>query len=264
MKDLIKKIAEFHKDYESKDLTESERIKNKKKYLKSPKEALFFVLSCSFYQGRRDELSKNFEEKAKKVLEEFYKNNITTKSPERITEKDKLQKRYKRLYKLLDDGGVSKEGDRLMVISLINLIQSNDEKNIVCFLIEKIKSGKVAEAYKNLDDVWSIGEKIASLILRDIVSNHKLEEYLKKKEDYYFLQPIDTWVHQVSKKLKLTNKNKDKIYKDEAKDLTNKCFKLGVNPIHYNQGAWYIGSNSLEILLKEWTKKQKQFLKNTE
>jgi len=44
--------------------------------------------------------------------------------------------------------------------------------------------------------------------------------------------------------------DRDKIYRDEAKDITDKCFELGVNPIHYNQGAWYIGSNSLQILLK--------------
>ena len=47
--------------------------------------------------------------------------------------------------------------------------------------------------------------------------------------DYYFLQPIDTWIRKVSKEIKLIDK--DKIYKEEAKDITNKCFKFGVNPI---------------------------------
>lgn len=261
MESLIEKVAEFHEDYESKFLYN--KIKNKENYLKSPKEALFFVLSCSFYQGRRDELSKRFEEKAIEFLSGLGNlDEILAKSENRIIERDGLRSRYVGLYNGLEDAKAGKGGDRLMVISLINLIQSNDEKNILRFLIEKIKSGKVAEAYKNLDDVWSIGQKIASLILRDIVYIYELENSLKGKEDYYFLQPIDTWVHQVSKKLGLTKK--DKIYEGEAKDLTNKCFELGVDPIHYNQGAWYIGSNSLEILLEEWTKKQKQFLKNME
>lgn len=134
-----------------------------------------------------------------------------------------------------------------MVISLVNFIQFNNGKNILHSLIDQVKSKKVAEAYRNLDGIWSIGPKIASLILRDVVYIYELENYLNK-EDYYFLQPIDTWVHNLSKSIGLVDR--DKIYRGEAKDITDKCFELGVNPIHYNQGVWYIGSNSLQILLK--------------
>jgi hypothetical protein len=106
---------------------------------------------------------------------------------------------------LLEKKEVNKEGDRLMVISLVNFIQSNHEKNILKFLIGKIKSKKVDEAYKNLDGIWSIGPEIASLILRDIVYIYKLETHLDKN-DYYFLQLIDTWVHKISRKVGLINK----------------------------------------------------------
>ena len=133
-----------------------------------------------------------------------------------------------------------------MVISLVNFIQFNNEKNILHFLVEQIKSKKIDSAYQNLDGIWSIGPKIASLILRDVVYIYKLENYLSA-EDYYFLQPIDTWVHNLSRRIKLVNN--DKIYRNEAKDITDKCLEFGVNPIHYNQGAWYVGSNSLQILL---------------
>jgi hypothetical protein len=148
---------------------------------------------------------------------------------------------------LLKQYKVNKEGDRLMVMSLINFIQSNDEKNILLFLIEQIRAKKIAEAYRNLDGIWSIGSKIASLILRDIVYIYELENYVDR-ESCYFLQPIDTWVHQLSKRVGLVDKNK--IYKLEGKDITEKCFEFKTNPIQYNQGAWYIGSNSLEILLR--------------
>ena len=83
--------------------------------------------------------------------------------------------------------------------------------------------------------------------MRDVVYIYELENYLSD-EDYHFLQPIDTWVHNLSRRIEFVNK--DKIYRDEAKDITDKCFELGVNPIHYNQGAWYIGSNSLQVLLQ--------------
>ena len=98
-----------------------------------------------------------------------------------------------------------------------------------------------------MDGIWSIGPKIASLILRDVVYIYELGNYLSD-EEYYFLQPIGTWVHNLSKRIELVDRRK--IYKVEAKDITDKCFELGVNPIHYNQGVWYIGSNSLKILLQ--------------
>lgn len=245
-KTLVKQISRFHENYEKEFLRE--RIRNKNTYLKNPKYALYFILSYSFYQGRRDEISAKFEKKAKDTLDLFLKNNnILSISTSRITRKDELKKEYLELYELLEKKGVNKEGDRLMVVSLVNFIQSNHEKNILKFLIEKIKSKKVEEAYKNLDNIWSIGPKIACLILRDIVYIYRLETHLDKK-DYYFLQPIDTWVHKISKKIGLVNR--DKIYKNEAEDITDRCFEVGVNPIHYNQGVWYIGANSLQIVLR--------------
>lgn len=248
-KTLIKQISKFHKNYENEFLGDlRERIRKKEAYLKSPKNVLFFILSYSFYQGRRDEISSRFEERAKATLESFLgDNNVLLYNSPRILDKESLRTRYKELYDSLKQNEVNKEGDRLMVISIVNFIQFNNEKNILHFLIEQIKSKKTAEAYRNLDRIWSIGPKIASLILRDVVYIYELENYLDK-EDYYFLQPIDTWVHNLSKSIDLVDR--DKIYRGEAKDITDKCFGLGVNPIHYNQGAWYIGSNSLQVLLK--------------
>ena len=245
-KTLVRQIARFYKNYEEGFL--KKRIKDKNDYLESPKSALFFVLSYSFYQGRRDEISSRFEERAKTTLESFLgNNNVLLYSSPRITDKNNLRIKYKGLYDSLKQSKVNKEGDRLMVISLVNFIQFNNKKNILYFLIEQIKSKKIAEAYRSLDGIWSIGPKIASLILRDVVYIYELENYLSD-EEYYFLQPIDTWVHNLSKRIELVDRNK--IYKVEAKDITDKCFKFGVNPIHYNQGAWYVGSNSLKILLQ--------------
>lgn len=247
---LVRRIARFHKNYESRFL--NEKTKNKTHYLKSPKDALFFILSTSFYQGRRDEISQQFERRAKATLNSFLeKNDIFASESSRITDKEKLKVRYKQLYELLKQERVNKEGDRLMVISLINFIQFNEEKNILKFLVDQIRAKKIMEAYVSLDGIWSIGSKIASLILRDVVYIYGLENYLDR-ESYYLLQPIDTWVHQLSKRVGLVDKNK--IYKGEAKDITEKCFEFKTNPIQYNQGAWYIGSNSLEIVLKNINK----------
>lgn len=68
--ELAHNISKFHKDYEKEYL--SERISNRKTYLKKPKSAFDFILSYSFYQGRRDELSKKFEENAKRVISKVF------------------------------------------------------------------------------------------------------------------------------------------------------------------------------------------------
>lgn len=243
---LVKRIAEFHKNYEKEFL--KERIRNRISCLESPKDALFYILSYSFYQGRRDEISATFERRAKVVLDSFLtSNDVLLLGSSRITSKEVLKTKYKKLDGLLKTNKVNKEGDRLMVMSLINFSQSNDEKNILRFLIDQIVSKKIPEAYRNLDGIWSVGSKIASLILRDIVYIYKLEDYLSR-QDYYFLQPIDTWVHQLSKRVGLVGR--DKIYTGEAKDITEKCFRFNTNPIQYNQGAWYVGANSLKLVLE--------------
>jgi hypothetical protein len=243
-KTLVRNIAKFHENYKNAIL--NEKINNKDKYLSNSKDSLFFIFSYSFYQGRKDTISSEFEKRAVKTIDSLLeKNDILSIKAQRIRNKKVLIEEYKELYDKLKENRVNKESDRLMVIDLINLIQSLDQKNLVSYLIKKIETS-IKEAYKILDDVHSIGHKIASFILRDLVCIYELEKYIKAN-DYYYLQPIDTWVHQISRKIGLVHK--DKIYSAESKDIVNKCFEFEVNPIHYNQGAWYIGTHSLEILL---------------
>lgn len=246
VRNSAEKISSFHHRYKKKYL--ADRIENKNQYLKSSEKAFEFITSYSFYQGRRDEVSEDFEEKAKAVMIPLMKKrDIFPYYSKRIADREGLKKKYSQLYRLLEDGGVNKEGDRLMVVSIVNFIQSIEEQNILARLIGLIRSRRVAEAYNQLDSIWSIGPKIASLILRDIVYIYELEKYLEKS-DYYYLQPVDTWVHQISKLIRLVKE--DEIYKEESKDIVDKCHRMKVNPIHYNQGAWYLATNSHEIILR--------------
>ena len=246
----LSRIARFYEEYDRKIL--SSKKKAKASYLRSTKKALFFIFSFCFYQGRRDELSEKFEKLAKKAFDKFAKQkDVFSLSSARVYDKVNLQRRYDKLYQALKVEGVNKEGDRLMVISLLNFIQSIEEKNIVKYLINKIKQKKLPEIFKELDSVWSVGPKIASLVLRDIVYIYKLEDFVNGN-DYDYLQPVDTWVHQIARRFKLTRFKK--ICFEEARDLARICLKVKVNPIHFNQGAWYIGANSTEILLENLEK----------
>lgn len=244
-KNLALKISSFSGYYQNEHL--AERIKTRNIYLASPEKAFEFITGFSFYQGRRDEISQKFEEKAKAIILPLIRtDDIFSTSSEILTDKTHLENEYNQIYYLLKYGGINKKGDRLMVISIINFIQSIDHHNILLHLVDLIKSRRIAEAYRQLDGIWSIGSKIASLILRDTVYIYELENILESK-DYYYLQPIDTWVHQISRQIGIIKK--DDIYKDESLDIVNRCHDFGVNPIHYNQGAWYLGTNSHKIVL---------------
>ena len=244
-KKLALKISSFSSYYHAEHL--AKRINARNIYLTSPEKAFEFITGFSFYQGRRDEISQKFEEKAKAIILPLIRtDNIFSTSSKIITGKTNLENEYNKIYCLLKNGGINKKGDRLMVISIINFIQSIDHHNILLYLVDLIKSRRIANAYQQLDDIWSIGPKIASLILRDVVYVYELETILKNK-DYYYLQPVDTWVHQISKHIGIVTKND--IYKNESLDIVNKCHEFGVNPIHYNQGAWYLGTNSHKIIL---------------
>lgn len=243
-------VARLHNAYETHAL--SDRLSKKDSYLRDPHEALFLIFSFSFYQGRRDSVSEKFrtlaEETCRKYLAEH--ENLLHIPARRTNKKEVLTSEYAELATLLHNNGLNKKGDRLMVVSLINFIQSSQERNILRYILHAIESGKLSQVYRELDGIWSVGPKIASLILRDIVYIYRLEDHIEGAESYSYLQPVDTWVHQVAQKLNMVNSTKKDPYHGEARDITEKCLETGVNPIHFNQGAWFLGSRSLDILLR--------------
>ena len=133
----------------------------------------------------------------------------------------------------------------MMVLSIINFIQSCEEKNIVKYLKGKIESQKLSTAYKELIGIYAIGPKISSLILRD---TYCIYEFNRNFNNYKYLFPIDTWIHQISLKMKIVFSKKN--YKDEPQHIVNKCFENEVDPKEFNQGIWYIGTHSLDLLLR--------------
>ena len=189
-KKLALKISSFSRDYRHDNLTE--KINARNIYLTSPEKAFEFITGLSFYQGRRDTVSKKFEDKAKAVILPLIRTeHIFSFSSNKVTDKIHLEHDYKPIYSLLENSGINKKNDRLMVISIINFIQSIEHHNILLYLVDLIKSHRIVEAYQQLDGIWSIGPKIASLILRDVVYIYELENILESK-DYYYLQPVDT------------------------------------------------------------------------
>lgn len=80
---------------------------------------------------------------------------------------------------------------------------------------------------------------------------YSLEEYMSK-EDLIFLQPIDTWVRKVAFKVGIIDNNeKDLLVREK---IVKACLDLNVSTVKFNQGAWFLGSNSFDIVLENLDK----------
>jgi len=84
--------------------------------------------------------------------------------------------------------------------------------------------------------------------------------------NYKYFQPIDTWVHQIAKQLKIVS-SKTPNWKTDAEAIVEVCLKNNVSPIRFNEGSWIMGSffgsifgeDKLHVLINNLDKIQKIF-----
>ena len=125
-----------------------------------------------------------------------------------------------------------------VVKDLLEKLREEKQPNI----IKLLGSMKLRDASDFLRRLNGIGPKLSAFILRDLHWLFKLwtDELRDDPMKYYLLQPIDRWVRRISElcwpSLDLRN-NHDRA----AKQIVKKCRESGVDPIRFNQGAWFIG-----------------------
>ena len=110
-----------------------------------------------------------------------------------------------------------------------------------------IDSG-IKSTYDELLKIRGVSDKIAAFLIRDILlmnPNIKINE-----KEYRYAFPVDRWVRKISSKLGCSNKNDD----DLKECLIGKCREYHVYPLKFAAGIWYVGANSLEILLEKCLK----------
>lgn len=131
--------------------------------------------------------------------------------------------------------------DIIMVLDVLDFISSENIKmNIYNYLKNKIKTG-IKSAYKELINIYAVGDKIAAFTIRDIgMMNLK-----NVSTDIRFAFPVDTWVFKIAKKLGCENMNIENV----KSFFIEICEKNKINPLKVNAGLWFLGFNSLDILL---------------
>jgi hypothetical protein len=92
-------------------------------------------------------------------------------------------------------------------------------------------------------------ESIPTAVL-DIVSSLSWPAAFCSTEGDRFGTQAHTWVRQVAEAIGIVQPNSKPETARNA--ILSACLRAGVSAIRFNQGAWCVGANSLNILLKEF------------
>lgn len=259
----IRKIAQYGDVYFKKCLYDEYGGKEGRvDILNKPFKALEFFFGHIFYQGRDDKKSWKADYTARSAIKKFI--DDTGGDCEAILKEENHKEIRSRLESVIGPHKAGKLRDIDMVISTLKFISTKDNQNIVSYSIDKIKDGEVKELYEEIDGITQIGQKCDAFFLRDVVSFYDLQNCICK-DDFVYLQPIDIWVTKVSHKLgiiELAPKYKnlhtaiDYDYEIFRDDIVKACQKLGVSSLSYNQGAWYVGANSYDVMMDAFMDKQ--------
>lgn len=217
--------------------------------------ALDFFFGRACFQGRRDKISERVYNAVISVLEPVFSKDKNTKAY--LNEQANGWERIKQeLSKHIGKGKVGKARDVEMVISSLQFISRLPNLNFVGYTVDKIHAGQINAHYeeiqrlKSTNGIVQVGPKIASFYLRDVVSIFKLESKIPIEFSFQ-LQPIDVWVR------KLAHKTGIAPYEAKDADIQNAivtlCKTYGVSPLQFNQGAWYVGYFSFDLLLEKLT-----------
>ncbi len=258
LKDTMKKIEALCDDYMEIIQPETEAYQlgngNMPKILDDWWFSLVFFFDRVFYQGRRDELSTRYKLATINSLNSLLGKDNKQKLTNLLDLNSKKMLNYKEknnpIKKALEVNSAGKTRDQEMTIDIlhfiVNNLQSNDY-NILKYAIEKIRKNKIKELFKELDAIRQIGPKTGRFFIRDTVIIYGLTNQLKKT-DYLFLQPIDTWVRQIAKKLKISPEESTDYQLTEK--IIDTCLANDISPIKFNIGLWVLGSRSLDVIFK--------------
>ncbi|MBA7597238.1 hypothetical protein ES703_04239 [subsurface metagenome] len=166
------------------------------------------------YKEEGDVISPTF---ANRVWERF----------EKLTPYDAKKGRYKTNEKLTKEP----------VCKVLEKLREGGEANLIKYL----RGRSLKEAHKWLCGFRGIGNKVASLLLRDIWC-YIGEWPDTPTSDHKFLQPIDVWVRLLSREaFPMSNWPLGDLA--FAEQLVNHCKSTGIDPIEFNKGTWFVGSH---------------------
>ena len=259
-------------------------------------EALKFFLSHSFMRGRRDTLSNEYYYFTIEVLEKFLSisetgdtshvklvenrelfdskplhelkrrirssgfrgSSVKSQDFEGVSDNNPLVRMlsthmevtvwwdnrfYKKVVRLDNDE------DIMMVLDTLNFILVKAKYNIYKYLRQTINNERVKVAYEQLIGIRAVADKLATFVIRDIGLLNP-EIVIASDCRYYF--PIDVWVKVVAEGIGYDVKDTN----HARQVLIQQCEKLGINPLKFASGLWYLGFKSLDLTIEFLSKSE--------
>jgi len=190
---------------------------------------------------KRDEFSKAVlynNEFPEKVWEKFEEQCSTEKDKERRKTKKKSTIKTN---KKLTAGPVK---------GILELLRKEGEANIVMLLgrkkirdARKLLKEQTKTRIRNGDEVCGgIGDKLSTFIMRDFHAFFGLWKGNLKENyhNYLYLQPVDRWVRKISEII--WDEELKNSHDRAAEEIVRRCKEEDINPVCYNQGAWFVGA----------------------
>lgn len=208
--------------------------------------AFLLFLDQAYYTGRSDELSQKFERAAVQALEGVL---VGSSSADRLLalnrhsewlQPNQFDNPSNPFRQALVTSGAGRGRDRTMVLEALKFVIDKRKSNILEYSIKLVSKGGIAELYHQLDGIFGVGPKVAKLFLSTTVDLYELESYLQPA-DYEYVIPIDRWVSKIADWLGI---------QADSERIARVCQDHGISPIKFEQGMWYLGSHSLEVVLK--------------
>jgi hypothetical protein len=139
---------------------------------------------------------------------------------------------------------LSNDMDLMMVMDTLRLLCRPECRNIYCCLMRQIESDGLKTAYRTLFELHGVADKLASMTIRDLGILHPN----LISADFEVVFPVDTWVRKVATHLGCLAKTDPEI----KRYFIRECEQHGVNVILFVAGMWYLGANSLTVLVREY------------
>ena len=216
------------------------KLKNVQELLKSRKKAIKVFVGHGFLRGRQDELSTIYCDCFYEAFDDII-NDLDITKELILSSIEKIVNRYREKvgsipYKV-------NENDVKMIKSCLEFVAVH--LNPIEYIVGRIKNGELRDVYDELTKIKYWGPKLSSMMLRDIVIDFKLEEYLKP-EDYALLFPIDVHVKKFIQILYPETKKMG--YKEAMKYCANKVRESGFSPLYVNIGMWLVHAKAGKLI----------------
>jgi len=245
MSELASKLSEFSSCYEELHFSYLEKVGLPTNFEKIKDEPLSAILYLTIFVHERGGVNPEFPKYHRVAIKRCL--NGEKFSRKLLDDRDFPRKVWAE-FERLAEGKSNEMLTEGVICGILKEMQKRGEPNIAA-LLGKMSLG---EARKFLLSFQGIGPKLSAFVLRDFWCFLRL--WKVREGEIYMMQPVDRWVMKISSELCWPNDDWEKkapstLAKHDryAKKIAEHCLEGQIDPVRFNQGAWFVGSYYQEL-----------------